>query len=38
MASSPLRGLVYAARLWSLIATGAAGKRGSQAQRLAHVA
>jgi hypothetical protein len=35
MASSPLRGLVYTVRLWSLIATGAAARRGSQARRLA---
>lgn len=31
MASSPLRGLVYAVRLWSLIAAGAPASRGSQA-------
>jgi hypothetical protein len=35
MASSPLRGLVYTVRLWSLIGTGAAARRGSQARRLA---
>jgi hypothetical protein len=31
MASSPLRGLVYTVRLWSLIATRATARRGSQA-------